>query len=54
MRCLNCGNQASWGDPDCNKCNETLHQKSCKGKFSDCKCHDINGQDWNQKKSPQS
>lgn len=54
MRCPNCGNQASWRDPDCNKCDTTLHQKNCKGKSSDCKCHEINEQSWNQKKSPTS
>lgn len=51
MRCPNCGNQASWRDPDCNKCDHTLHQKNCKGKSSDCKCHDVNEQLWSQKKT---
>ena len=54
MRCPNCGNQASWRDPDCNKCDHTLHQKNCKGKSPDCKCHEINEKTWSQKKAQQS
>ena len=54
MRCPNCGNQASWRDPDCNKCDTTLHQKKCKGKSPDCKCHEINEQAWTLKKAKQS
>ena len=54
MRCSNCGNQASWRDPDCNKCDKPLHQKNCKAKSSDCKCHEINEQAWQQRKSSQS
>ena len=54
MRCTNCGNQASWRDPDCNKCDATLHQKNCKGKSPDCKCHEINEKTWTQRKAQQS
>lgn len=53
MRCPNCGNQASWRDPDCNKCDAALHQKNCKGKSADCKCHEINEQSWATKKAQQ-
>ena len=53
MRCANCGNQRSWRDPDCNKCDKPLHQKNCKGKSEDCKCHTVNEQLWMQKKSQQ-
>jgi hypothetical protein len=51
MRCVNCGNQASWRDPNCNKCDKPLHQETCKGKSDSCKCHEINEQLWNQKKA---
>jgi len=51
LRCASCGNQASWRDPDCNKCDKPLHQKNCKGKASDCKCHEINENQWIQRKS---
>ncbi len=54
MRCVNCGNQCSWRDPDCNKCDKPLHDKTCKGKSDSCKCHELNEQAWNQKKSHQS
>lgn len=50
MRCANCGNQASWRDPDCNRCHKPLHQKTCKGKSDRCACHQINEQTWMQKK----
>jgi len=30
MRCPNCGNQSSWRDPSCNKCDSILHQKNRK------------------------
>ena len=50
MRCTSCGNQASWRDPNCHKCNKPLHQKNCKGKSADCKCHALNEQTWAQKK----
>ncbi len=42
MRCPNYGNQTSWRNPDCNICDATLHHKTCIGKDSNCKCHDIN------------
>lgn len=53
MRCSNCGNQCSWRDPDCNKCDKPLHRKNCKEKSSDCKCYRINEQEWDLKKSQQ-
>ena len=53
LYCANCGNQASWRDPNCNKCKKQLHQKNCKTKASDCKCHKINEQAWLQKKTPE-
>ena len=49
MRCVNCGNQGSWRDPTCNKCDKPLHKKNCKGKAPDCKCHEFNEQAWTQK-----
>ncbi|WP_185736642.1 hypothetical protein [Candidatus Nitrosopumilus sp. SW] len=52
MYCANCGNQASWRDPMCNKCKKQLHQVNCKTKASDCKCHQINELAWTQKKTP--
>jgi hypothetical protein len=51
MRCVKCGNQASWRDPDCKKCDTPLHQKDCKGKSADCKCHQINEDVWQKKKA---
>jgi hypothetical protein len=51
MFCGNCGNQASWREPKCKKCDQPLHQKNCKGRAADCKCHAINEQSWNQKKA---
>ena len=53
MRCPNCGNQSSWRDPTCNKCDKPIHLKTCKGKSEDCKCHAANEQAWQQKKSQQ-
>lgn len=53
MRCANCGNQSSWRDPTCNKCDKPLHQKICKEKSPDCKCQALNEQVWAQKKSEQ-
>lgn len=50
MICGNCGNNASWRDPNCNKCDAKLHQKTCKGKAPDCKCHDVNTNMWQLKK----
>lgn len=50
MRCANCGNQASWRDPDCNRCDKPLHQKNCKGKSDSCACHQVNEQIWTRKK----
>ncbi len=52
LYCANCGNQASWRDPKCNKCKKLLHQTNCKAKASDCKCHEINEQVWMKKKTP--
>ncbi|MHA7733627.1 hypothetical protein [Nitrosopumilus sp. S6] len=54
MYCANCGNQASWRDPACNKCKKPLHQVNCKTKASDCKCHQINELAWTQKKTPET
>lgn len=54
MRCFNCGNQGSWRDPTCNKCDQVLHQKNCKGRSPDCKCHDINEKAWIQNKAKQT
>lgn len=51
MICRNCGNNASWRDPNCNKCDDSLHQKNCKSKSPDCKCHKINENMWLSKKS---
>ena len=50
LRCINCGNQSSWRDPTCNKCDKPLHQKTCKGRSESCKCHVTNEQIWAQKK----
>ena len=52
LYCANCGNQASWRDPTCNKCKKPLHKTNCKTKASDCKCHEINEQVWMKKKTP--
>jgi len=49
--CGNCGNNASWRDPDCNKCDAKMHQKNCNEKSPDCKCHEINENLWMLKKS---
>jgi hypothetical protein len=51
MRCSKCGNQASWRDPNCNRCKTPLHQSNCKGKSADCKCHQINEDIWTKKKA---
>ena len=51
MRCANCGNQASWRDPACNKCDKPLHQKNCKGKSDSCACHQLNEKAWVQRKA---
>ena len=51
MRCANCGNQPSWRDPTCNKCDKPLHKENCKEKASDCKCHYFNEQTWASKSS---
>jgi len=45
---------ASWRDPDCNKCDKPLHQKDCKNKSVDCKCHAVNEQAWSAKKAQQT
>ena len=51
MICGNCGNQSSWRDPICHKCDAKLHQKNCKGRSADCKCHQINEKSWSTRKA---